>query len=127
MFKDGSYASRINVNEFIILLYDGLSTDRYEVYDEAKTLRSSGIRTIPIGIGPNVAHEELFHVAYTNNFVYKYEHYKDALNQLVALTIDQSCSGLYHNIDDIRIKGLNNMKYLALLQMSQRLNISFII
>lgn len=101
LFQDASSGSRPTSYKFIILLYDGLSTDRQNVYKTAEKLRNARIKLISIGIGSSVSHMELVNIAYNEEYVFTYEQYEYAVNRLMVSTVAKSCPGLYLSIKHI--------------------------
>ncbi|XP_076106529.1 collagen alpha-3(VI) chain-like [Mytilus galloprovincialis] len=99
---DTSSGSRPNANKHIILLYDGLSTDRNSVYDEAKLLHRRTMLTA-VGIGNSVGHSELVNIASDEDHAFTYLHQEDVYNRLLKDTADYGCTDcvLYSDVDII--------------------------
>lgn len=76
--------------EYIILLYDGLSTDRHTASDEAQLLHRSTMLTA-VGIGNYVGYSELVNIASDEDHVFTYLH--EVYNKLLDDTVDKDCTG----------------------------------
>ncbi|CAC5377527.1 unnamed protein product [Mytilus coruscus] len=91
---------RPDAKKYIILLYDGLSTDRHIAYTEAKLLHRSTMLTA-VGIGNSVGHNELVNIASDADHAFTYLHEKDVYNRLLKDTVDKDCTdcNLYSNVE----------------------------
>ncbi|CAC5377528.1 unnamed protein product [Mytilus coruscus] len=86
--------------KYIILLYDGISTDRNTAYTETKLLHRSSIVTA-VGIGTSEGHSELVNIASDADHASTYLHQNDVYNRLLKDTADKDCTDcvLHSNVE----------------------------
>ncbi|XP_052074719.1 collagen alpha-4(VI) chain-like isoform X2 [Mytilus californianus] len=92
IFYDKTSGSRISAYKYIILIYDGLSSDRMNTISEANKMRDKRIKISSVGIGNAVAHEEIVNTAYSEHYAFNHIHLDDIYNQLIQDSIDVSCT-----------------------------------
>ncbi|CAG2237745.1 unnamed protein product [Mytilus edulis] len=79
---------RPDAKKYIILLYDGLFTDRHTAFTEAQLLYRSTMLTA-IGKGSSVGHSELVNIASDEDHAFTYLHEEDVYNRLLKDTVDK--------------------------------------
>ncbi|XP_071179902.1 collagen alpha-5(VI) chain-like [Mytilus edulis] len=99
IFYDKTSGSRISVYKYIILIYDGLSSDRMKTMTEAKKMREKRIKIFSVGIGNAVSHEEILNIAYSEYYAFNHIHLDDIYNQLIQDSIDVSCTVCVRNTE----------------------------
>ncbi|CAC5383102.1 unnamed protein product [Mytilus coruscus] len=99
IFYDKSSGSRISAYKYIILIYDGLSSDRMNALSQAKKMREKRIKLFTVGIGNAVSHEEIVNTAFSKYYAFNHMHLDDIYNQLIQDSIDVSCPVCVRNTE----------------------------
>ncbi|XP_063416957.1 collagen alpha-5(VI) chain-like [Mytilus trossulus] len=91
IFHDKSSGSRISAYKYVILIYDGLSSDRMNALSQAKKMREKRIKLFAVGIGNAISHDEIVNIAFSKYYAFNHMHLDDIYNQLIQDSIDVSC------------------------------------
>lgn len=83
---------RPDAKKYMILLYDGLSTDRNTAFIAAKLLHRSTTLTA-VGMGSSVGYSELVNIASDADHAFIYLHWEDVYNRLLKDIVDKECTG----------------------------------
>lgn len=88
---NASLGARSNAYKYVILLYDGMSTERTAAISMRSTLLPSSIaRVYTVGIGEQVDHFELQQIASESEYVFSSVN-NDAINRLLQETSHKDC------------------------------------
>lgn len=91
---DTSTGLQLYSNKHIILLYDGLSTDRNTADDEAKLLRrKTKLTAVGTFIGKFVGYSELVNITSDEDHAFTYHHKDGVYNRLLRDTADYGRTG----------------------------------
>ncbi|XP_033729913.1 collagen alpha-5(VI) chain-like [Pecten maximus] len=103
MFSSSStFGARTHVNQYIIIVSDGLSTLRTEAIRDAQILRSQGIRIFAIGNGEQVDQTELLQLATASQYVFPAGKEDDVTNAILMETVSNNCTDCsLHTTTDI--------------------------
>ncbi|XP_033748483.1 protein eyes shut homolog [Pecten maximus] len=89
------------VKQYTLVLSDGLSTRRQEAIVQSRVLRADGVKVLCVGIGRQVAQEELLQIATDTPYVFSSTN-NDMLNVVLMETVDTSCTDCVINkVSDI--------------------------
>ncbi|VDI70405.1 Notch, partial [Mytilus galloprovincialis] len=77
---------------YIVLMHDGLSTDRNEAFYEAQIIHSMGIRILSVGIGQSIAYTEMLTISNSPFYTYSPNHLDDMYNQILKETVHTDCT-----------------------------------
>ncbi|XP_060064730.1 uncharacterized protein LOC132545077 [Ylistrum balloti] len=89
------------VQKYVLVVSDGLSTRRQEAIGQSQLLRNYGVKVLCVGIGRQVAQEELLQIAYGISYVFTSDN-NDALNAVLMETADTNCIDcVLNNASDI--------------------------
>ncbi|XP_033748480.1 sushi, nidogen and EGF-like domain-containing protein 1 isoform X7 [Pecten maximus] len=89
------------VKQYTLVLSDGLSTLRQEAIAQSRVLRADGVKVMCVGIGRQVAQEELLQIATDTPYVFSSTN-NDMLNVVLMETVDTSCTDCVINkVSDI--------------------------
>ncbi|XP_071171866.1 uncharacterized protein [Mytilus edulis] len=91
MLTSYSMGSR-RTTSYIILLHDGLSTDRNDAFEEAKKINAMGIRILSVGIGQSIAYTEMLTISNRQYYTYSPHHLDDMYNQILKETHHPECA-----------------------------------
>ena len=86
--------ARSSVEQYVIVLTDGLSSDPVDTVKQATELKLRGVKIYAIAIGPSIYHAELLDIATYHKHVFP-KFTPDALQNLLKYTMF-GCSGSYH-------------------------------
>ncbi|CAC5366080.1 Protein eyes shut homolog,Fibropellin-3,Protein crumbs homolog 2,Protein crumbs homolog 1,Neurogenic locus Notch protein,Neurogenic locus notch homolog protein 3,Sushi, von Willebrand factor type A, EGF and pentraxin domain-containing protein 1,Neurogenic locus notch homolog protein 4,Fibropellin-1,Neurogenic locus notch homolog protein 2,Neurogenic locus notch homolog protein 1 [Mytilus coruscus] len=91
MLTTFSMGSR-RTTSYIVLLHDGLSTDRNNAFAEAKIINAMGIRILSVGIGQSIAHREMLTISNSQYYTFSPHHLDDMYNQILKETVHSDCA-----------------------------------
>lgn len=77
---------------YIVLMYDGLSTDRNEAFYEAQIINTMGIRILTVGIGQSIAYREMLTISNSQFYTFSPNHLDDMYNQILKETVHTDCT-----------------------------------
>ncbi|XP_052101277.1 collagen alpha-6(VI) chain-like isoform X2 [Mytilus californianus] len=77
---------------YIVLMHDGLSTDRNEAFYEAQIINSMGIRILTVGIGQSIAYIEMLTISNSQFYTFSPNHLDDMYNQILKETVHTDCT-----------------------------------
>lgn len=87
--------SRANaVNKYIVLLYDGLSSDGPEAIQTAVYFNSHGIRIYTIAIGDSISHQEMLGISQRPMYTFSPLKPDDMFYLMVKETERTDCNGM---------------------------------
>ncbi|XP_033747123.1 von Willebrand factor A domain-containing protein 2-like [Pecten maximus] len=91
------------VKQYVLVISDGLSTRRQEAIWQSQLLKRSGVTVLCVGIGRQVAQEELLQIATETPVTYVFSSTnKDVLNTVLMETADIDCTDCVINkVSDI--------------------------
>lgn len=90
---NASLGARWNASKYVILVYDGMSTERTKAINiRSVLLPSSIVRLYAVGVGEQVDHIELQQIATESEYVFSPKN-KDAINRLLQETSHSDCDG----------------------------------
>ncbi|XP_021341564.1 uncharacterized protein LOC110442331 [Mizuhopecten yessoensis] len=93
--------SQFGVKQYILLLSDGLSTYRQDAVQQSRNLTARGVKVLCVGIGSQVAQEELLEIATDTPYVFSPSN-DDVLNVILMETADMDCTDcLINKFSDI--------------------------
>ncbi|XP_063435821.1 collagen alpha-5(VI) chain-like [Mytilus trossulus] len=91
MITSYSKGSR-GTTSYIVLMHDGLSTDRNEAFYEAQIIKSMGIRILSVGIGQSIAYTEMLTISKSPFYTFSPNHLEDMYNQILKETVHTDCT-----------------------------------
>ncbi|VDH95681.1 Hypothetical predicted protein [Mytilus galloprovincialis] len=90
---DNSYSKGSRgTTSYIVLMHDGLSTDRNEAFYEAQIINSMGIRILSVGIGQSIAYTEMLTISNSPFYTYSPNHLDDMYNQILKEIVHSDCT-----------------------------------
>ncbi|OWF35922.1 Sushi, nidogen and EGF-like domain-containing protein 1 [Mizuhopecten yessoensis] len=93
--------SLTGVKQYVIIISDGLSTRRQKNIVETRLLRARGVKVLCVGIGSQVAQEELLQIATATPYVFSPSN-DDVLNVILMETANTNCTDcLINKVSDI--------------------------
>jgi hypothetical protein len=93
MIVSSTMGSRTGVPSYIILLYDGLSSDRHEAVKEATSITRMGGRILTVGIGDSISHQEMLMISGQQHHTFSTLRLKDLYSRIIRETIRTDCTG----------------------------------
>ena len=82
----------MNTSKYVILLSDGLSSNHSNAISQANALRYQGVSILTVGIGDQVAQEELIYISGTLDHVFSPSN-NDLTKTVIQETVHHTCSG----------------------------------
>lgn len=102
--------SRLNkASHHIILLYDGLSSDRYSTEEYVNTLNRLPVYRRPIrsimtvAVGRAIDHSEMIDISNKPEYTFNLLHFDDIYNKIPRETSHRGCTGIFSKVESIRI------------------------
>ncbi|XP_069135285.1 collagen alpha-5(VI) chain-like [Argopecten irradians] len=96
------YGARTSVRKYIIVISDGLATQREKAKYGAWELKSQGIRIFAIGNGEQVDQTELLQLATAQQYVFPAGREDDVTNAILMETVSSNCTDCsLHKMTDI--------------------------
>ncbi|CAC5366078.1 unnamed protein product [Mytilus coruscus] len=92
MITNSSMGTR-RASSYIILLYDGLSTDRNNAVNEAMLIYSIGGRIITAAVGQSISYSELLLISEKQYYTFRTSFLDDMLNYILKETVPDNCTG----------------------------------
>ncbi|XP_063431364.1 transmembrane cell adhesion receptor mua-3-like [Mytilus trossulus] len=94
MLTNKSFGSR-RISNFIILLYDGLSTDSNDAVNEATIINSIGGRIITVAVGQSISYSEMLAISREQYYTFSTSVLDDMLNGILKETVPGNCTDCY--------------------------------
>ncbi|XP_052098934.1 uncharacterized protein LOC127733658 [Mytilus californianus] len=91
MITNSSMGAR-RASSYIILLYDGLSTDRNKAVNEAMLINSIGGRIITAAVGQSISYSELLLISEKQYYTFITSFLDDMLNHILKETVPENCT-----------------------------------
>lgn len=91
MVTNSSMGAR-RTSSYIILLYDGLSTDRNNAVNEAMLINSIGGRIITAAVGQSISYSELLLISEKQYYTFSTSFLDDMLNYILKETVPDNCT-----------------------------------
>lgn len=92
MLTNRSFGSR-RISSYIILLYDGLSTDSNDAVNEATLINSIGGRIITVAVGQSISYSEMLSISRKQYYTFSTSFLDDILNNILKETVPDNCTG----------------------------------
>lgn len=92
MISSSTMGSRTGVSSYIILLYDGLSSDRHEAVTEATSITRMGGRILTVGIGDSISHQEMLMISGQQHYTFSPLRLRDLYSRIFRETIHTDCT-----------------------------------
>ena len=83
---------QMNTSKYVILLSDGLSSNQHNAIAQATALRYQGVSILTVGVGDEVAQEELIYITGTLDHVFSPRN-DDLVKVMMQETVHYNCSG----------------------------------
>ncbi|XP_060557888.1 collagen alpha-6(VI) chain-like [Ruditapes philippinarum] len=90
-----------DVDQYVILLTDGLSSDPTAVVEEADLLKAEGVRIYTVGSGTSIRHDALLEISTTNRYVFPIAT-EDSLQTILKYTM-YGCDKCTSKVSDVAI------------------------
>ncbi|XP_076105129.1 matrilin-1-like [Mytilus galloprovincialis] len=91
MLTNRSFGSR-RISSYIILLYDGLSTDSNDAVNEATLINSIGGRIITVAVGQSISYSEMLSISRKQYYTFSTSFLDDILNNILKETVPDNCT-----------------------------------
>lgn len=92
MISSSTMGSRAGVSSYIILLYDGLSSDRHEAVAEATSITRKGGRILTVGIGESISHQEMLMISGQQHYTFSPLRLEDLYSRIFRETMHTDCT-----------------------------------
>ncbi|CAG2204766.1 unnamed protein product [Mytilus edulis] len=92
MLTNKSFGSR-RISSYIIMLYDGLSTDSNNAVHEAMLINSIGGRVITVAVGQSISYSEMLLISRKQYYTFSTSFFDDMLNNILKETVPENCTG----------------------------------
>ena len=86
----------MNTSKYVILLSDGLSSNQSNAISQATALKYQGVSILTVGVGDQVAQEELIYISGLLDHVFSPTN-NDLTMTVLQETIESNCSGEWEN------------------------------